>query len=69
MIYCVMAHLKPERADEYLTRLTDGTIKSQSPDGGEIVDAMNSVICTVTVGGWYTKTTWGVGQFWTPITT
>ena len=43
MIYRVTAHLKSDRDDEYLTRLTDGTIKSQSPDGGEIVDVMNSV--------------------------
>ncbi len=43
MIYCVTAHLKSDRADEYLTRLTDGTIKSQHPDGSEIVDAMKSV--------------------------
>ena len=43
MIYRVTAHFMLERADEYLTKLTDGTIKSQSPDGGEIVDAMNSV--------------------------
>ena len=43
----------PERADEYPTRLTDSTFKSQRPDGGEIVDALNSVVGTVTVGGWY----------------
>ena len=39
MIYRVTDHFMPERADEYLTRLTDSTVKSQRPDGGEIVDA------------------------------
>ena len=58
-----------DRADEYLTKLSAGTIKSQRPDGGEIVGAMNSVVVTVTMGDWYTQTTWGVGQFWTPINT
>ena len=43
MIYRVTAHFMPERVDEYLTRLTDRTFKSQRPDGGEIVGAMNSV--------------------------
>ena len=43
MIYLVTAHFMLERADEYLTRLTDSTFKSQLPDGGEIVGAMNSV--------------------------
>ena len=51
MIYRVTAHLMPDRADEYLAKLSDGTIKSQRPDGGEIVGSMNSVIGTVTVGG------------------
>ena len=53
MIYRVTAHFMPERADEYLTILSDGTIKSQSPDDGEIVDAMNRAVVTVTVGDWY----------------
>ncbi len=68
MIYLVTAHFLPERVDEYLTKLLDGTIKSQRPDDGEIVDAVNSVVGTMTVRDWYTKTTWWVGQFWTPIT-
>ena len=59
MIYLVTAHLKPERADEYLTKLSEGTIKSKRPVGGEIVDAMNRVVGTVTVGDWYTQTTCG----------
>ena len=55
-----------ERGGEYLTKLTDRKIKSRWPDGGEIVDALNSVVVTETVWDWYTHTT-GVGQFWTPI--
>ena len=43
MICLVTAHFMLERADEYLTKLSDGTIKSQRPDGGEIVGAMSSV--------------------------
>ena len=55
MIYLVTAHLKSERADEYLTKLSDGTIKSKLTDGGEIVDALNRAVGTVTVGDWYTQ--------------
>ena len=50
MIYRVTAHLKSERAAEYLIKLTVGMIKSQRADGGDIVDALNCAVVTVTVG-------------------
>ena len=40
MLYAVSAELIPERAPEFHTRLTDGSIASQRPDGAEIVAAM-----------------------------
>ena len=46
MFYRVTARLKAETAAEYLGKLTDGTIQSQSPDGQEIVDAMNRAVLT-----------------------
>ncbi len=53
MIYRVTAHFMPDRADEYLAKLSAGTIKSQRPDGGENVDAMNRAFVTVIVGDLY----------------
>jgi hypothetical protein len=40
MLYAVSAKLIPNRAPEFNTRLTDGSIASQRPDGAEIVAAM-----------------------------
>jgi hypothetical protein len=40
MLYAVSAELIPDRAPEFHTRLTDGSIASQRPDGAEIVAAM-----------------------------
>ena len=40
MLYAVSAKLIPDRAPEFHTRLTDGSIASQRPDGAEIVAAM-----------------------------
>ena len=40
MLYAVSAELIPDRARELHTRLTDGSIASQRPDGAEIVAAM-----------------------------
>jgi hypothetical protein len=40
MLYAVSAKLIPDRASELHTRLTDGSIASQRPDGAEIVAAM-----------------------------
>ncbi|MBV8576504.1 MAG: hypothetical protein JOZ58_15920, partial [Acetobacteraceae bacterium] len=40
MLYAVSAKLIPDRAPEFYTRLTDGSIASQRPDGAEIVAAM-----------------------------
>jgi hypothetical protein len=40
MLYAVTAKLIPQRATEFHTRLTDGSIAAQRPDGQEIVEAM-----------------------------
>ena len=65
MIYRVTAHLKSDRDDEYLIKLSDSTFKSQCPDGGEIVDAMKSVSAP-DCGGLVYANDRGVGQFCTP---
>ena len=44
MFYRVTARLRTETGADFLKKLTDGTIKSQSPDGREIVDAMNRAV-------------------------
>jgi hypothetical protein len=40
MLYSVSARLIVDRAREFHTRLTDGSIAGQRPDGAEIVAAM-----------------------------
>jgi len=40
MLYAVSARLIPDRAAEFYTRLTDGSIAAQRPDGEEIVESM-----------------------------
>jgi hypothetical protein len=40
MLYAVSAKLITDRAGEFFTRLTDGSIAAQRPDGQEIVAAM-----------------------------
>ena len=40
MLYAVSAKLIPDRAPEFHTRLTDGSIALQRPDGAEIVAAI-----------------------------
>ena len=40
MLYAVSARLVPDRAAEFHSRLTDGSIAAQQPDGAEIVAAM-----------------------------
>jgi hypothetical protein len=40
MLYAVSAKFIPGRAREFQTRLTDGIIAAQRPDGAEIVAAM-----------------------------
>ena len=40
MLYAVSAKIIPDRAAEFHTRLTDGSIAAQRPDGAEIVAAM-----------------------------
>ncbi len=44
MYYRITAKLNTERALDFLQILTDGTIKSQRPDGAEIVDSMNRAV-------------------------
>ena len=44
MFYRVTARLKTDTGADFLRKLTDGTIASQSPDGREIVDAMNRAV-------------------------
>ena len=44
MFYRVTARLRPETGADFLRKLTDGTIERQSPDGREIVDAMNRAV-------------------------
>ena len=39
-LYAVSAKLIADRAPEFYTRLTDGSIAAQRPDGAEIVAAM-----------------------------
>ena len=41
MIYRVRARLKEASAAEFYSKLVDGTIVRQRPDGQEIVDSMN----------------------------
>jgi hypothetical protein len=42
LLYAVSGKLIPDRAREFHTRLTDGSIASQRPDGAEVVAAMMS---------------------------
>ncbi len=46
MFYQVTARLRTETGADFLRKLTDGTIQSQSPDGQEIIDAMNRAVLT-----------------------
>ncbi len=44
MIYKVKARFKEESAGEFHSKLLDGTIASQEPDGPEMVDSMNRAV-------------------------
>ena len=44
MYYNVVARFKPEAAAEFRSKLLDGTIESQKPDGREIVASMNRAV-------------------------
>ncbi|MCH7777013.1 MAG: hypothetical protein IH878_10810 [Gemmatimonadetes bacterium] len=44
MVYRVTARVRTDTGADFLRKLTDGTIESQSPDGREIVDAMNRAV-------------------------
>lgn len=44
MIYKVKAKLIEDSVDEFFSKLTDGTIANQRPDGGEIVASMKRAV-------------------------
>ena len=44
MIYRVRARFRSETAQEFLRKLTDGTVVRQVPDGPEIVASMNRAV-------------------------
>ncbi len=44
MIYHVQARFRADTAAEFLTKLTDGTISAQRPDGAELVASMERAI-------------------------
>ena len=44
MIYHVRARLRPETARDLLSKISDGTIASQAPDGAEIVASLNRAV-------------------------
>lgn len=50
MIYKVRAKIIEEKIIEFYSKLTDGTIAAQSPDGEEIVSAMKRAVRTK--AGW-----------------
>lgn len=50
MIYHVRAKFREETANEFLSKLTDGTIANQRPDGPEMVASMKRAV--VKADGW-----------------
>ncbi|MEP0940746.1 MAG: hypothetical protein ABJH63_13220 [Rhizobiaceae bacterium] len=44
MIYRVRATFKDETAAAFLTKLTDGTIQNQRPDGPELIASMDRAV-------------------------
>ena len=44
MIYRVKAKLVEDKAGDFYSKLTDGTIADQDPDGKEIVDSMKRAV-------------------------
>ena len=44
MIYKVQAKIIEEKIPEFFSKLTDGTISNQKPDGQEIVAAMKRAV-------------------------
>lgn len=44
MIYHVQARFREETAKAFLTKLTDGTVSNQKPDGQEIVASMDRAV-------------------------
>ena len=46
MYYRVTARLNEETAADFLRKLTDGSVASQSPDGSEIVASMERAVVT-----------------------
>ena len=46
MIYKVKARIIENKVGEFYSKLTDGTIENQKPDGEEIISAMKSAVQT-----------------------
>ena len=46
MIYNVKAKIIEDKVGEFYSKLTDGSIATQKPDGGEIVAAMKRAVLT-----------------------
>ena len=44
MIYRIQARFNQNKAKEFYTKLTNGTIEKQQPDGRAIVDGMNRAV-------------------------
>ncbi|NNF77101.1 MAG: hypothetical protein HKN05_03640 [Rhizobiales bacterium] len=44
MIYHVKAKLRDDTAREFLSKLTDGTVAAQRPDGSEIIASMERAV-------------------------
>ena len=54
MIYKVKARIIEEKIGEFYTKLIDGTISKQKPDGNEIVDSMKRAVITEKgIAEWY----------------
>ena len=54
MIYKIKARITEDKIGEFFTKLTDGTIESQEPDGREIVASMQRAVLTDPgVAEWY----------------
>jgi len=54
MIYKVKAKIIDDRVSELFSKLTDGTIENQKPDGYEIVASMRRAVITESgIAEWY----------------
>ena len=54
MIYKVKERIIEDKVGEFYSKLTDGSIANQKPDGGEIVAAMKRAVLTESgIAEWY----------------